>query len=284
MQLRDGQYCSAALSGNTAELRTHVCAEQVLGSLLRGAAGAALLSPHAAAVLMDALHQRLAPLCAAEPGHDPARRAEGPAEDGALACGEAACEQQCAGALAALRVVDIALGPPAAGAASLAPGGRLVSERIACVLADVFCLAWRAGGASGASDAEAGTEPGSPAAEGAANDAVLPSGAALLPGANGAWHAEAEPDLAVEPNLAAGASLPGVRAAAARVWTRGARLAGFSGALEPTELDRLRRELVRPLAEAVRLLQDVNAAADVAEVRHGRDVYDIDHCATPLPH
>lgn len=231
----------------------------MLGGLLRGAAGAALLSPDAVACVMEALHQRLAPICSTEAGH------EGPAKAGALACTGAADERTCAAALAALRVVDTALGPPAAGPASLAPGGRLASERVASVLADVFHLAWRADGAAGAADADAGSDPGSPAHEGAADGVVHPAEAAA--GANGAWRPEPEPDLVAEPDIAAAASPPGVRAAAARVWDRGARLAGFCGALEPIEVEALRRELVRPLAQAVCSLREVNMAASMPEVR-----------------
>ena len=229
--------------------------EQVLGGLLRGATGAALLSPRAIASVMDALHQRLAPICGTESGQLPTRRAEDE--------GEPADERQCAGALAALRVVDTALGPPAAGPASLAPGGRLVSERVASVLADVFHLAWRADGAADATDADAGSDPGSPVVRDAANDVVYPAEAA--PGANGAWCPE--PDPAAEPDLAAAASPAGVLAAAACVWGRGARLAGFCAALDPVELHALRLELVRPLAQAVRSLREASTAASMPEVR-----------------
>lgn len=240
-------------------MRALLFSGQVLGGLLRGAAGAALLSPDAVASVMDALHQRLAPICVTEGGQVPARHAEDE--------GEATDERQCAAALAALRVVDTALGPPAAGPASLAPGGRLVSECVASVLADVFHLAWRADGAAGAPDADAESDPGSPALEGddgAADGVVHPTEAA--PGANGAWRPEPEPDLAAEPELAAAASPLGVRAAAARVWGRGARLAGFCGALDPMELQALRRELLQPLAQAVRSLQE-ETAASMPEVR-----------------
>lgn len=229
---------------------------------MRGARGTPLLSDIALRSVMAAVHQMLAAVAGREEGvkANPASESERAAPGS---------EQACAEALAALGVLDFALGPSGGPPHLWAPLGGMLFTGAAEALGAVFRLARRAEGPWEGSGVGSGIRLGKGAddnlQQSVGSPAALLQDQILNPGRESSAvyaSAPAEPGAnTVELTLSA------VESAAARVWAGGARLAHHSATLAPAAIKRLRTELMAVLVEAVGSLIAGQAPADFEKAR-----------------
>lgn len=183
-------------------------------------------------------------------------------------------EQACAKALAALGMLDFALGPGGGPPRPWAPLGGMLFPGAAEALGAVFRLARRAEGPWEGSGVGFGMRLG----KGAEDDlqqfvgspAALLQAQVLNPGSeSSAVYAPAPAERGAD---TVELTLSAVESAAARVWAGGARLAPYNATLAPAAIESLRTELMAVLVEAVGSLFAGQAPADLEEARSWLDL------------